>query len=97
MIVANKMASTEKANEVSKKLLSIIIDELNKFQCEDDPAENIYYVLHIGGIFVAKIALVLKNYGIETHGIEKLNSEISIKLISDIANEHIKANMEMMK
>lgn len=96
MIVANKEASIEKANEISHKLLSVITEESKDFKCEDDPAEQIYLGCHVIGSLMAKICLSLKNYG-DIYGIPSLTTESISEWITTISDEHIKANMEMMK
>lgn len=96
MIVADKEASIEKANEISHKLLSLITDEAKDFKCEDDPAENIYLVIHTVGSLMSKVAIALQGYG-EIYGIEKLLPETSIEWISAISREHINANTGLKK
>lgn len=96
MIVANKEATLEKANEISSKIISLMTEETKSFACDDDPAEQIYLGCHIVGSLLAKISLSLKNYA-DIYGIPSLTIESVIEWINLISNEHIKVNKEMMK
>lgn len=95
MIVENKTATLDKANDISNKLINLMIAEMKDFNCDDDPAEHIYLALHILGNIVAKISFSLKNYG-DIYGIDNLTSNAIISWITTISNEIILANKELI-
>ena len=97
MIVSDKSATLEKADEISYKLVEIIANGSKEFECYDDPAENIYLSVHILGNLIAKIAIALQSYGSDIYGIQQLNPETTVEWIAAIANEHIKVNTGTMK
>lgn len=96
MIVANKEATLEKANDISSKIISLITEETKSFDCEDDPAEQIYLACHIVGSLLAKISISLKNYA-DIYGIDSLTYNSVSEWINTIANEHIKVNEGIIK
>ncbi len=96
MIIADKEASLEKANEISAKLLSFITEEIKAFNCDDDPAEQIYLGCHIIASLLARLTISLKNFG-DIYSILNLTTDSIIQWIITITNEHIKINADMMK
>jgi hypothetical protein len=91
MIVENKEKSLYKADEISKKIMSLISNELKEFNPSDDPAEQIYICLHTVGILLTKIVTVLVGYG-KIYNIKGLNEDIIYKWIGIIAKENIELN-----
>jgi histidinol dehydrogenase len=94
MIVADKVASLEKANEIASKLLSLIIEESKKFNCDDDPAEQIYLGCHIIGSLLAKLSISLENFG-KIYAIPNMTTKSINEWINLIAGEHILINKEL--
>lgn len=88
MIVENKEATLNKANEISSKLLKIIIEDTKDFNCEDDPAEQIYLISHVIGNLLAKSCLSLEEYG-KIYGIENLTYDSILEWITLITKEMI--------
>ncbi len=93
-VVADKQRSILKADEVSAKIINIIMEETRDYPCDDDPAEQIYLATHIMGSLLAKISISLESYG-KTFGIPNLTCEYMGGWINKIAEEHIKANWEL--
>lgn len=91
MIVEDKIATIEKANEISKRLMEVISEESKNFNDADDPAEQIYLGCHIIGNLLAKICISLETYG-QIYSINNLNCESISKWINVIANEHVELN-----
>lgn len=96
MIVSDKEASLKKANEISNKILALIIEEIKNFSCDDDPAEQIYLECHVVGNLLAKICISLENFG-ETYSIPNLSTKSINEWINIIAEENIKFNRSLMK
>lgn len=95
MIVQDKLASIEKANEISSKIMAVITEESKQFQCEDDPAENAYLIVHVISILTCRICLVLEKYSL-IYGIEKMNKENIYTWIEAATKEYLKMNNEKM-
>ena len=89
MIVENKELTLNKANEIASKLLKIIIEDTKDFNCQDDPAEQIYLISHIIGNLLNKSCLSLEEYG-KIYGIENLTFESILEWITLITKEIVK-------
>ena len=94
MIVSDKKATLDKANELSSKIIYLITEETKNFVCEDDPAEQIYLGCHVVGNLLAKISVSLENYG-TIYGITGLTCDSISDWINLISREHIKLNKEI--
>jgi hypothetical protein len=92
-IVENKEASLNKANEIASKLITFISTEMKSFECEDDPAEQIYVGVHTVGILIAKLCFSLNEYG-KIYGIPKLTVKAVHEWVAEIAKENIKQNIK---
>lgn len=88
MIVENKEETLKKANEVSTKILSLIIKETKDFFCDDDPAEQIYLGCHIVGGLLTKMCISLEEYG-KIYGIPNLDIKKVKEFINTISDEYI--------
>lgn len=73
MIVKDKVASIKKAFDICDKLIEVIKHETVEFECDDDPAEQIYLVIHIVASLESSIIKMLESYGL-TYGIENLSA-----------------------
>lgn len=91
MIVKNKEASICKANEMATKLLGLIVKESQQFNCEDDPAEQIYLGIHCIGNLIAKICISIEGYS-KIYGIPNSEPDYIKECINDITNEYLKIN-----
>jgi len=91
MIVKDKQSTIVKANEVSTKLIEKMNALTIDFDCDDDPAEQIYLACHIVGSLTAKICLSLHGYG-KTYGIPKMNYNNINDWIESITKEYIRSN-----
>lgn len=96
MIVANKEKSIALANELSKKLLAIMTEELKNFDCPDDPAEQVYLGVHTVAALFARVCISIDNFG-RIYGIPKMTPEIIISWINSVAKEHIELNKEIIE
>jgi len=88
MIVKNKESTINKANEIASKLLKMIAEDTKDFNCEDDPAEQIYLISHVMGNLLAKSCLSLEEYG-KIYGILDLTYESILRWINLITKETI--------
>lgn len=95
MIIANKAESILKANEISNKLMEIIMAEIRNFECEDDPAENIYLIVHTLSIITSKFCLVLENYS-TIYGIENMNKQAAYEWIESATKEYLSSMRDKM-
>ena len=95
-VVENKQASIEKANEISSKIMNLIAEETKKFDCDDDPAEQIYLACHIAGCFLSKVCLSLEGYA-EIYDIKNLDCKSVSEWINVISNETISLNKKELK
>lgn len=96
MIVENKDLTLQKANDIANNLLQFIGKESKEFNCEDDPAEHIYLMLHIAAILNSKICMVLEEQG-KTYGIDKLTCQAVKSWIEAIGEEYLDANKEIIR
>lgn len=95
MIVANKEKSLEKANDIARQIIKFIGEETKNFDCEDDPAEQIYLACHIMGNLLAKTCISLESYG-KIYGISNLTYASISEWINVIASENIKLNTNLL-
>jgi len=89
MIVADKSKTLEHANEIAYKIMQLVKEEVLKYQCEDDPAENIYLVIHTISILTATICSILEAFS-KTHGIKKMDRTTIYILIESATREYLK-------
>lgn len=94
MVVSNKEASILKANDISTKLLDIIVKDSVEF-CDDDPAENAYLFVHSVGSLIYKISIILERYSL-IYGIDKMNKEQIHSWINMISTEYLMQHKEEM-
>lgn len=91
MIVQNKQATLEKANDISSKLMTLMSDELKSFTPSDDPAEQIYLACHTIGNLLAKIYISLDGYA-KIYNIAGLNKDTIKDWVCLICDENLKIN-----
>jgi hypothetical protein len=91
MIVKDKEATLKVANEIVAKMISLMSEEVKKFKCDDDPAEQIYLVTHIIAIMTSKVSMLIEGYG-KTYGIENLTCDEAYSWIDSITEEIISNN-----
>jgi hypothetical protein len=89
VIIANKSDSILKANEIAHKIMQLIKEEVLKYQCEDDPAENIYLVIHTISIVTLTICSILEAFS-KTHGIDKMDKTTIYNWIESATREYLK-------
>lgn len=95
VVVPDKESIIEKANEISKKIISLMYDEIQHFSCDDSPSEQIYLYSHVLGNLLAKISIALDNYS-RINSIQNLTYTKIIEFINEISAEHIELNKGMI-
>ena len=90
MIVSDKKATVYKANEMSKNLLEVVSKEIMDFKCIDDPAENIYLVIHTISILSVKLFMALESY-CNTYGISNITIDDIYKSTCESMLEYLEA------
>lgn len=91
MIVRDKQATIEKANEIAGILMKRMQKEARTFKCDDDPAEQVYLAVHTMGNLIYRICFTLGGYG-ETYNITGLTPEIVHDWIIAIFKEYLTQN-----
>jgi len=89
VIVSDKKATVYKANEIAKQILDIVSREITDFKCIDDPAENVYLVIHTISILSTKLFMALEKY-CNTYGVENM-------AIDDIYKSTCKSMLEYLE
>lgn len=84
-IVKDKVAAVQKAADISDILMRELFTQLKSYQCEDDPAENIYLIAHVLGRMLFVVSNSIEQFG-ETYQI-KINKKIFLKWINEIVKE----------
>lgn len=91
MIVKNSQETIKKADEVSTELLKCMLTSTVGYDCEDDPAEQIYFASHCLGSLLAKVIISLDSYA-KTYGIQNMTPAKVVEWVSKICMEHVKAS-----
>jgi len=91
MIVRDKQATLEKANEIASILMKRLQKEVRTFECDDDPAEQIYLAIHTISNLIYRACFILQGYA-QTYGIETLTIDIIYNWITEIAKEYFMQN-----
>lgn len=90
MIVKDKQKTVSKADKVALKLTKIIQKEILAFDCDNEPAEILYFVAHITGNILARMAIFLGESG-NIYGTD-LQSK-ALDWVINIAEEHMNLNV----
>jgi len=88
MIVENRTRTIEKAHEIKKKLLHLIEKEIKRYNCDDDPAEHIYLIVHTLSNFLSTMLVIVEGYG-KTYAIPSLTVDKLTEWMSQLSKEYI--------
>lgn len=88
-VVKDAANSIERANEISKKLLKTITSEILSNETENDPAEQIFLIVHTIVSFALNMCLILEGYG-KTYDIPNLDANEIKNWIVKILDEYLK-------
>jgi len=86
MIVENKQLIIELAQNTAKLMLQRLVKETYALKIQDEPAENVYFYLHVTSFLYHSLIKAIKEF-CATFGIEYMTQEKIIELVAEIIKE----------
>ena len=90
MIVKDKEKLIDLANNSAWDAYHLILDDVKGLECEDDPAEYLYYMAHSAAFTAMLMFKSMRAYS-GIYGIEELGEKKAREWVEEIMNEYMKS------